>query len=90
MARITLYADLNKIEPFYLKSLQGDERPGVQTLRAVGLSGTASGDEATFSLRVLFDRPSPGSRGCRTADRTAPPTVGSHRTAGPRGGAVTS
>ncbi|MGV9595789.1 DUF3352 domain-containing protein [Streptosporangium sandarakinum] len=50
-----LYADLNKIEPFYLKSIQGEERANVQALRAVGLSGTVSGDEATFSLRVLFD-----------------------------------
>lgn len=54
-ATFALYADLNKIEPLYLKSIQGEERAGVQALRAVGLSGTATGDEATFSLRVLFD-----------------------------------
>ncbi|MFF0310203.1 DUF3352 domain-containing protein [Streptosporangium sp. NPDC004379] len=54
-ATFALFADLNKIEPLYLKSMQGEEKANLQALRAVGLSGTASGDEMTFSLRVLFD-----------------------------------
>jgi hypothetical protein len=54
-ATFALYVDLNKVEKFYLNSLQGDERTNLKQLRAVGLSGKAGGSEVSFSLRVLFD-----------------------------------
>ncbi|WP_433253273.1 DUF3352 domain-containing protein [Streptosporangium sp. CA-135522] len=54
-ATFAAYVDLNKVEKLYLQGLQGDDRANLQQLRAVGMSGTQSGSEASFSLRVLFD-----------------------------------
>jgi hypothetical protein len=54
-ATFATYVDLDKIEKFYLTNLQGDVRTNLKALRAIGLSGTQSGDQATFSLRVLFN-----------------------------------
>lgn len=50
-----LFVDLDKIEKLYLASMQGDDKANAQVLRAVGLSGTQSDTEATFSLRLLFN-----------------------------------
>ncbi|MEV0617996.1 DUF3352 domain-containing protein [Nonomuraea sp. NPDC050404] len=50
-----LFVDLDKIENLYLQSMQGDDKANAQVLRAVGLSGTQTDTEATFSLRVLFN-----------------------------------
>jgi hypothetical protein len=50
-----LFVDLDKVEKLYLADLQGDVKANVQILRAVGLSGTQTDTEATFSLRVLFN-----------------------------------
>ncbi|MFC4589287.1 DUF3352 domain-containing protein [Sphaerisporangium corydalis] len=54
-ATAAVYVDLDKIEKYYLGSLQGEERANLKTLRAVGLSGKQSGDTTSFSLRVLFN-----------------------------------
>ncbi|WP_406318163.1 DUF3352 domain-containing protein [Streptosporangium sp. NBC_01639] len=54
-ATAAAYVDLNKIEKLYLQSMQGEARTNLQQLRAVGISGTQSGGDASFSLRVLFD-----------------------------------
>ncbi|MEU7001357.1 DUF3352 domain-containing protein [Nonomuraea sp. NPDC046570] len=54
-ATFALYVDLDKIEQFYLKGLQGDDLANAKLFRAVGLSGTQSGADASFSLRVLFN-----------------------------------
>ncbi|MGJ6962372.1 DUF3352 domain-containing protein [Streptosporangium sp. G11] len=54
-ATFALYADLDKVENLYLSSLQGEDKANLQVLRAVGVSGTQSGSEATFSLRLLFN-----------------------------------
>ncbi|MEV7006031.1 DUF3352 domain-containing protein [Streptosporangium sp. NPDC051022] len=54
-ATFAAYVDLDKLEHFYLQNLQGDEKANAQVLRAVGISGTQSGSDATFSLRVLFN-----------------------------------
>ncbi|MEU7985672.1 DUF3352 domain-containing protein [Streptosporangium canum] len=54
-ATFAAYVDLNKVEKFYLESMQGDDKANLQQLRAVGISGTQSGTDASFSLRVLFD-----------------------------------
>ncbi|MFC5831905.1 DUF3352 domain-containing protein [Nonomuraea insulae] len=50
-----LFVDLDKIEKLYLASMQGDDKANAQVLRAVGLSGTQSDTESTFSLRLLFN-----------------------------------
>ncbi|MEV0312930.1 hypothetical protein [Nonomuraea fuscirosea] len=50
-----LFVDLDKVEKLYLASMQGDDKANAQVLRAVGLSGTQSDTEATFSLRLLFN-----------------------------------
>ncbi|GAA0953925.1 hypothetical protein GCM10009560_77200 [Nonomuraea longicatena] len=49
------FVDLNKIESMYTANLQGENKANAEVLRAVGLSGKASGNEGSFSLRVLFD-----------------------------------
>ncbi|MGW7477837.1 DUF3352 domain-containing protein [Nonomuraea muscovyensis] len=54
-ANFALFVDLDKVEKLYLANLQGEEKANLQVLRAVGLSGKQSADEATFSLRVLFN-----------------------------------
>ncbi|MEW9533041.1 DUF3352 domain-containing protein [Microbispora sp. NPDC049125] len=54
-ATYAFYANLDKIEKLYLGSLQGEERADAAALRAVGLSGKATGGEATFTLRVVFN-----------------------------------
>ncbi|MEU4536861.1 DUF3352 domain-containing protein [Streptosporangium sp. NPDC023825] len=54
-ATFALYADLDKVENLYLSGLQGEDRANLQVLRAVGMSGTQSGSEASFSLRLLFN-----------------------------------
>jgi len=54
-ATFALYFNLNKLEKLYLNTLQGDDRANLKQLSAVGLSGTQSGDQANFSVRVLFD-----------------------------------
>lgn len=50
-----IFVDLDKVERFYLESMQGDDRANLQVLRAVGLSGKQTTTEATFSLRLLFN-----------------------------------
>ncbi|GAA4909870.1 hypothetical protein HD597_008337 [Nonomuraea thailandensis] len=50
-----LFVDLDKVEKLYLASMQGDDKANAQVLRAVGLSGTQTDTEATFSLRLLFN-----------------------------------
>ncbi|MEV4169483.1 hypothetical protein [Nonomuraea sp. NPDC049709] len=50
-----LFVDLDKVENLYLKSMEGDDKANAQVLRAVGLSGTQTDSEATFSLRLLFN-----------------------------------
>ncbi|WP_433218467.1 DUF3352 domain-containing protein [Microtetraspora malaysiensis] len=54
-ATFGLYADLDRFEEFYLGDLQAEERANLQVLRAVGLSGRISGENAGFTLRVLFN-----------------------------------
>ncbi|MEV5408361.1 DUF3352 domain-containing protein [Thermopolyspora sp. NPDC052614] len=54
-ATFALFVDLDKLEKLYLQNLQGDERANVQVLRAVGMSGSSTADQANFSLRVLFN-----------------------------------
>ncbi|MER6942676.1 DUF3352 domain-containing protein [Nonomuraea sp. NPDC000554] len=54
-ATFGLYVDLDKVEKYYLQSMEGDDKANAQVLRAVGLSGKTSESEATFSLRVLFN-----------------------------------
>ncbi len=54
-ATFAAYVDLDKLEKFYLQNLQGDEKANAQVLRAIGMSGTQSGGDGTFSLRVLFN-----------------------------------
>ncbi|MFF5209751.1 DUF3352 domain-containing protein [Streptosporangium sp. NPDC000396] len=54
-ATFAAYVDLNKVEKLYLQNVQGEERANLQVLRAVGMSGTQTGGDASFSLRVLFD-----------------------------------
>ncbi|WP_436759511.1 DUF3352 domain-containing protein [Streptosporangium sp. V21-05] len=54
-ATFALYADLDKVENLYLNGLQGEDKANLQVLRAVGMSGTQSGSEASFSLRLLFN-----------------------------------
>ncbi|MFF3443524.1 DUF3352 domain-containing protein [Streptosporangium sp. NPDC002721] len=54
-ATFAVYADLDKVENLYLSGLQGEDKANLQVLRAVGISGTQSGSEATFSLRLLFN-----------------------------------
>ncbi|MFG3441768.1 DUF3352 domain-containing protein [Nonomuraea sp. NPDC047897] len=54
-ANFALFVDLDKVEKLYLANLQGEEKANAQVLRAVGLSGKQSAEEATFSLRVLFN-----------------------------------
>ncbi|MEV0997675.1 DUF3352 domain-containing protein [Nonomuraea sp. NPDC050202] len=50
-----LFVDLDKVEKLYLASMEGDDKANAQVLRAVGLSGTQTDTEATFSLRLLFN-----------------------------------
>ncbi|WP_326636621.1 DUF3352 domain-containing protein [Streptosporangium sp. NBC_01755] len=54
-ATFAVYVDLDKVEKLYLNGLQGDEKANLQVLRGMGMSGTQSGSEATFSLRLLFN-----------------------------------
>ncbi|MEU0480156.1 DUF3352 domain-containing protein [Streptosporangium sp. NPDC006013] len=54
-ATFAVFVDLDKIEKLYLEGLQGDEKANLQVLRGVGVSGTQSGSEATFSLRLLLN-----------------------------------
>jgi hypothetical protein len=54
-ATAAIFVDLDKIEKYYLKDFQGQERADLQAFRAVGLSGRQSGDTTSFSLRVLFN-----------------------------------
>lgn len=54
-ATFAAYVDLDKVEKLYLEGLQGDDKANLQILRAVGISGTQSGGDASFSLRVLFN-----------------------------------
>ncbi|SDG55488.1 Protein of unknown function [Sinosporangium album] len=54
-ANYAAFVDLDKIEKFYLEGMSGDERANLQVLRAVGLSGKQAGNDASFSLRLLFN-----------------------------------
>ncbi|GAA3117429.1 DUF3352 domain-containing protein [Streptosporangium carneum] len=54
-ATFAAYVDLDKLEKFYLQNLQGEDKANAQVLRAVGISGTQSGPDASFSLRLLFN-----------------------------------
>ncbi|WP_248960486.1 DUF3352 domain-containing protein [Sphaerisporangium perillae] len=54
-ASAALYIDLDKIEKYYLKDLQGEDRANAQALRAIGLSARQADDTTSFSLRVLFN-----------------------------------
>ncbi|GHH67950.1 hypothetical protein GCM10017673_15790 [Streptosporangium violaceochromogenes] len=54
-ATFAAYVDLDKIERFYLANLQGEEQASLKVLRAVGISGTQSGGDSTFSMRLLFN-----------------------------------
>lgn len=54
-ATFAAYVDLDKIEKLYLEGMQGEEKASLQVLRGVGISGTQSGSEAAFSLRLLFN-----------------------------------
>ncbi|GAA0844767.1 DUF3352 domain-containing protein [Streptosporangium amethystogenes subsp. fukuiense] len=54
-ATFAVFVDLDKIEKLYLEGLQGDEKANLQVLRGVGVSGTQSGSEATFSMRLLLN-----------------------------------
>ncbi|MFD0888514.1 DUF3352 domain-containing protein, partial [Streptosporangium algeriense] len=54
-ATFAAYLDLDKLERFYLQNLQGEERASLQVLKAVGISGTQSGSDSTFSMRLVFN-----------------------------------
>ncbi|MBB4914605.1 DUF3352 domain-containing protein [Streptosporangium saharense] len=54
-ATFAAYVDLDKIEHLYLQNLQGEERASLQVLKAVGISGTQTGSDSTFSLRLVFN-----------------------------------
>ncbi|WP_250906930.1 DUF3352 domain-containing protein [Nonomuraea sp. NEAU-A123] len=54
-ATYALFVDLDKVEKYYLPSMEGDDKANAQVLRAVGLSGKQTATEASFSLRVLFN-----------------------------------
>ncbi|MFG6194654.1 DUF3352 domain-containing protein [Nonomuraea sp. JJY05] len=54
-ANYAVFVDLDKVESLYLKSMEGDDKANLQVLRAVGMSGTQTDTEATFSLRLLFN-----------------------------------
>jgi hypothetical protein len=54
-ATFALFVDLDKVENLYLKSMEGDEKANAKVLRAVGMSGTQTETEGTFSLRLLFN-----------------------------------
>ncbi|MEV0199026.1 DUF3352 domain-containing protein [Nonomuraea sp. NPDC050691] len=54
-ATFALFVDLDKVEKYYLQGMEGEEKANAQVLRAVGLSGTQTDTEATFSLRLLFN-----------------------------------
>ncbi|WP_327591195.1 DUF3352 domain-containing protein [Nonomuraea sp. NBC_00507] len=54
-ATSAVFVDLDKLESLYLKNMQGDEKANLQVLRAIGISGTQTDTEATFSMRVLFN-----------------------------------
>ncbi|MEV4563097.1 DUF3352 domain-containing protein [Nonomuraea sp. NPDC049419] len=54
-ANYAIFVDLDKIEKLYLASMQGDDKANAEVLRAVGLSGSQTDTEATFSLRLLFN-----------------------------------
>lgn len=54
-ATFAVFVDLDKVEKFYLQSMEGDEKANAELMRAVGLSGKQNGNEATFSLRLLFN-----------------------------------
>ncbi|MGC5012693.1 DUF3352 domain-containing protein [Streptosporangium sp. DT93] len=54
-ATFAAYVDLDKVEKLYLAGLQGEERANLQVLRAVGMSGTQSGSDSSFSFRLLFN-----------------------------------
>ncbi|MFI6480029.1 DUF3352 domain-containing protein [Nonomuraea sp. NPDC050663] len=54
-ATYAIFVDLDKIEKFYLGSLEGDDKANAAALRAVGISSAQNGDTTTFSLRVLFN-----------------------------------
>ncbi|WP_433374373.1 DUF3352 domain-containing protein [Streptosporangium sp. CA-115845] len=54
-ATFAVFVDLDKVEKLYLEGLQGDEKANLQVLRGVGVSGTQSGSEATFSMRLLLN-----------------------------------
>lgn len=49
-----LFIDLDKIEKLYLDQADGEAKAALEALRAVGFSGSVTGDgESTFSLRVV-------------------------------------
>ncbi|MEQ4718685.1 hypothetical protein [Nonomuraea sp. B19D2] len=54
-ANYAVFVDLDKIENLYLKSMQGDAKANAQVLRAIGMSGSVTDTESTFSLRVLVN-----------------------------------
>ncbi|MEV6153941.1 DUF3352 domain-containing protein [Nonomuraea sp. NPDC052129] len=54
-ATFALFVDLDKVEKYYLQSMEGDDKANAQVLKAVGMSGKQTATEATFSLRVLFN-----------------------------------
>lgn len=54
-ATYALFVDLDKVEKYYLPSMEGDDKANAQVLRAVGLSGKQTATEASFSLRLLFN-----------------------------------
>ncbi|MFC7644562.1 hypothetical protein ACFQX6_30560 [Streptosporangium lutulentum] len=54
-ATVAVYVDLDKIEKLYLADMEGDDKANLQALRAVGMSGTQSGGDSSFALRVLFN-----------------------------------
>ncbi|MEU4829187.1 DUF3352 domain-containing protein [Streptosporangium sp. NPDC023615] len=54
-ATFAAYVDLDKVEKLYLANVRGEERANLQVLRAVGMSGTQSGGDASFSFRLLFN-----------------------------------
>ncbi|MEV8632910.1 DUF3352 domain-containing protein [Streptosporangium sp. NPDC051023] len=54
-ATFAAYVDLDKIEKLYLQNLQGEEKANLQVLKAVGISGTQTGPDATFSLRLVLN-----------------------------------
>nr|SBO92945.1 hypothetical protein BN4615_P2459 [Nonomuraea gerenzanensis] len=54
-ANYAFFVDLDKVEKLYLASMEGDDKANAEVLRAVGMSGTQTDTEATFSLRLLFN-----------------------------------